>query len=177
MATYDRSTELRALDATKAGVRGLVLAGCTKLPRIFTLPPEDRILPPAAPSSTCNNIPVIDISSPDRKQVIEEVLRACNEWGFLQVVGHGVPRAVMDSMLDAVRAFHEGKGEEKARLYSREPDKAVKYQCNFDLYQSRVANWRDTLYCRMAPDPPTPEELPDSCRLGYSCFILALYFF
>lgn len=168
MATYDRSSELRALDATKAGVQGLVATGSTKLPRIFILPPEDRILPPSptAPSSTSNSIPVIDISSPDREQVIEEVLRASNEWGFLQVVGHGVPQAVMDSMLEGVLAFHEGKGEEKARLYSREPDKAVKYHCNFDLYQSRVANWRDTLYCRMAPDPATPEELPDSCRLG-----------
>ncbi|KAJ4812266.1 2-oxoglutarate (2OG) and Fe(II)-dependent oxygenase superfamily protein [Rhynchospora pubera] len=178
MATYDRTAELHALDATKTGVQGLVASGCTSLPRIFIVPPEDRIpLLPALPTSAFNSIPVVDISSPNKKQVVEEVLRASSEWGFLQVVGHGVPQAVMDSMLDAVRAFHEGKYEEKARLYSREPEKVVKYHCNFDLYQSKVTNWRDTLYCRMAPDPPTPEELPDSCRdtlLKYSTHVMEL---
>ncbi|KAK8548617.1 hypothetical protein V6N12_061527, partial [Hibiscus sabdariffa] len=26
------------------------------------------------------------------------------------------------------------------------------------------ANWRDSVYCKMAPDPPTPEELPEPFR-------------
>ncbi|KAE8790807.1 1-aminocyclopropane-1-carboxylate oxidase-1-like protein [Hordeum vulgare] len=73
----------------------------------------------------------------------------------------------MAAATDAARGFHEadgGEGSDKARLYSREPGKAVKYHCNFDLYQSPVANWRDTLYLRMAPDPPDRGDLPDSCR-------------
>ena len=32
---YDRESKLRALDETKAGVKGLVDAGIEKLPRIF----------------------------------------------------------------------------------------------------------------------------------------------
>uniref|UniRef100_A0A0A8ZFW9 Fe2OG dioxygenase domain-containing protein n=1 Tax=Arundo donax TaxID=35708 RepID=A0A0A8ZFW9_ARUDO len=73
----------------------------------------------------------------------------------------------MAAAVAAVREFHDadgGEGSEKARLYSREPGKAVKYYCNFDLYQSPVANWRDTLYLRMAPDPPDADELPENCR-------------
>ncbi|CAN6247630.1 unnamed protein product [Urochloa humidicola] len=73
----------------------------------------------------------------------------------------------MAAAVAAMRAFHEaggGEGSDKARLYSREPGKAVKYHCNFDLYQSPVANWRDTLYLRMAPDPPAADELPEICR-------------
>ncbi|KAF8752680.1 hypothetical protein HU200_011920 [Digitaria exilis] len=73
----------------------------------------------------------------------------------------------MASAMAAARAFHEadsGEGSDKARLYSREPGKAIKYHCNFDLYQSPVANWRDTLYLRMAPDPPASNDLPESCR-------------
>ncbi|KAG6393140.1 hypothetical protein SASPL_147375 [Salvia splendens] len=35
---------------------------------------------------------------------------------------------------------------------------------NFDLYTNVVANWRDSLYLIMAPDPPTPQELPQVFR-------------
>nr|CAD1837134.1 unnamed protein product [Ananas comosus var. bracteatus] len=173
-ASYDRLADLRALDATKSGVRGLVAA----VNRVFLLPPGDRIPtpPPREPQpQPLSTVPVVDLSRRgERGEAVGAVRRASAEWGFFQVVGHGVPQAATASVLKAVAAFHEeeeGGGEDgrhaKARLYSREPRQAVKYHCNFDLYQSRVANWRDTLYCRMAPDPPTPDDLPGSC--SYLC--------
>uniref|UniRef100_M1BFW4 Desacetoxyvindoline 4-hydroxylase n=1 Tax=Solanum tuberosum TaxID=4113 RepID=M1BFW4_SOLTU len=44
--------------------------------------------------------------------------------------------------------------------------KKVVHSCNFDLYSPSVpaANWRDTLSCMMAPNPPSPEEFPTACR-------------
>ena len=93
--------------------------------------------------------------------------RAAAEWGFFMVTGHGVPEEVAAAALGAARAFHDadgGEGSEKVRLYTRDPAKAVKYNCNFDLYQSSVANWRDTLYFRVAPDPPADDEMPENCR-------------
>ncbi|KAE8767519.1 1-aminocyclopropane-1-carboxylate oxidase1 [Hordeum vulgare] len=170
-AAYDRTADLRALDATRSGVRGLVASGVTHLPRIFRVS-DDAHQPPQAPSqeprsSPAASVPVIDLSGADRAAVLAAVRRAAAEWGFFQVTGHGVPEAAMAAATDAVRGFHEapgGEGSDKARLYSREPARAVKYHCNFDLYQSPVANWRDTLYLRMAPDPPDAGELPDSCR-------------
>uniref|UniRef100_A0A0D3FSQ1 Uncharacterized protein n=1 Tax=Oryza barthii TaxID=65489 RepID=A0A0D3FSQ1_9ORYZ len=56
------------------------------------------------------------------------------------------------------------EGSDKARLYSRDPARAAKYNCNFDLYQSPAANWRDMLYLRTAPDPPPAGDLPEYCR-------------
>ncbi|XP_072958312.1 1-aminocyclopropane-1-carboxylate oxidase homolog 1-like [Typha angustifolia] len=163
-ADYDRTADLRALDATRAGVRGLVAAGIAELPRIFLLPPGERVDAEAAGGGGTLEIPVVDLGG-DREQAVEAVRRAGEQWGFFQVVGHAVPTLSIEAAAAAVRGFHEGEREEvKRRLYSREPGRAVKYHCNFDLYQSRVANWRDTLYCRMAPDPPAPDELPDSCR-------------
>ncbi|XP_024958546.2 1-aminocyclopropane-1-carboxylate oxidase homolog 1-like [Citrus sinensis] len=38
------------------------------------------------------------------------------------------------------------------------------YNTNFYFYQAPAANWRDFLYCVMAPRPPNPEELPAVCR-------------
>ncbi|KAM7462959.1 hypothetical protein LguiA_031080 [Lonicera macranthoides] len=37
---YDRTSELKAFDETKAGVKGLVDAGITQVPRIFHQPPN-----------------------------------------------------------------------------------------------------------------------------------------
>jgi hypothetical protein len=164
--TYDRTAELRALDATLAGVRGLVASGAAYVPRIFRLPDPEEQLPQAPQEPPLATVPVIDLSA-DRAAVVEAVGRAAAEWGFFQVTGHGVLEETMTAAIAAVRAFHEadgGEGSDKARLYSREPGKAIKYHCNFDLYQSPVANWRDTLYLRMAPDPPAADELPESCR-------------
>ncbi|KAF7013123.1 hypothetical protein CFC21_027240 [Triticum aestivum] len=168
--SFDRAAELRALDATYAGVRGLVASGVTHVPLIFRVPdqhhepPQDDIVfanqEPAA-------IPVIDLACADHAAIVAAVRRAAEEWGFFEVMGHGVPEVAMTAAMDAVRAFHEtdgGEGSDKAGLYSREPARAVKYHCNFDLYQSPVANWRDTLYLRMAPNQPEADDLPDSCR-------------
>ncbi|EAZ29919.1 hypothetical protein OsJ_13972 [Oryza sativa Japonica Group] len=127
-------------------------------------PPEATA--PSSAATTTTTVPVIDISG-SRAAVVDAVRRAAAEWGFFQVTGHGVPLAAMDAAAGAARAFHEsggGEGSDKARLYSREPGRAVKYHCNFDLYQSPVANWRDTLYLRMAPDPPPAADLPEICR-------------
>ncbi|XP_044964496.1 1-aminocyclopropane-1-carboxylate oxidase homolog 1-like [Hordeum vulgare subsp. vulgare] len=171
-AAYDRTAELRALDDTYAGVRGLVASGVTHVPRIFRVPdqhhqpPQDATVPVRAGQEPAA-IPIIDLRCGDHAAVVAAIRQAAAEWGFFKVIGHGVPEAAMAMAMDAVRAFHEadgGEGSDKARLYSREPARAVKYHCNFDLYQSPVANWRDTLYLRMAPTPPDAGDLPDNCR-------------
>ena len=51
-SAYDRAAELRALDATLAGVRGLVASGVTHVPRIFRrLPDEDAVHGPPVSSA------------------------------------------------------------------------------------------------------------------------------
>ncbi|CAL5018121.1 unnamed protein product [Urochloa decumbens] len=171
-AGYDRTAELRALDATLAGVRGLVASGATRVPRIFRVPDPEQ--PPPQPSAPGQQealqpprIPTVDLSAADREAVVAAVRRAAAEWGLFLVTGHGVPAEVAAAALGAARAFHDaggGEGTEKARLYTRDPARAVKYNCNFDLYESSVANWRDTLYLRIAPDPPADGEMPANCR-------------
>lgn len=52
----------------------------------------------------------------------------------------------------------------KKEYYSRDSSRKVYFNSNFDLFQAPVANWRDTLFCLMAPEPPSPEEIPLACR-------------
>ncbi|KAG2570496.1 1-aminocyclopropane-1-carboxylate oxidase homolog 1-like isoform X1 [Panicum virgatum] len=168
-AAYDHVAELRALDATFAGVRGLVASGATRVPRIFrrVADPEQPTRRPSAPGQRPPCIPTVDLAAADHEAVVAAVRRAAAEWGLFLVTGHGVPGEVAAAALGAARAFHDadgGEGSEKARLYTRDLAKAVKYNCNFDLYESSVANWRDTLYLRIAPNPPADGEMPENCR-------------
>ncbi|KAF3456510.1 hypothetical protein FNV43_RR01162 [Rhamnella rubrinervis] len=61
MAEYDRASELKAFDETKAGAKGLVDAGDTQIPRIFYRPPEENHLRESSAGQTKFSIPVIDL--------------------------------------------------------------------------------------------------------------------
>ena len=169
---YDRFQELKSFDESKAGVKGLVDAGITKIPRIFIRPPEDLAGDghyPGNPTNTQITIPVIDLSDivSGRADKVSGVRRAAEEVGFFQVVNHGIAERVLEGMLEAARGFHELSKEVKTDYYTRELMRKVKYGSNFDLYESRFANWRDTLFCVMGPEPLDPQELPLVCRYSF----------
>ncbi|WCJ23999.1 2-oxoglutarate (2OG) and Fe(II)-dependent oxygenase superfamily protein [Euphorbia peplus] len=168
---YNRKNELIAFDDTKLGVKGLVDAGITQIPRIFHRPSDHIISPTTCPAATHTNLsfPVIDLSgigkSPTpRKEVVEKVRKASETWGFFQVINHGIPVNILEEMKEGVRRFHEQDSKTKMELYTRDFTKKVGFNSNFDLYSAPSTNWRDTLLVQSSPDPPNPEELPNICR-------------
>ncbi|KAM3207217.1 hypothetical protein ACQJBY_062435 [Aegilops geniculata] len=166
----DRRRAIQAFDDTKAGVKGLVDAGVTAVPAIFHHPPDSLPLnaPPQPHHEHRFNIPVIDLAvlgTPSgRASVVGAVRAAAETVGFFQVVNHGVPEAAMSEMLAAVRRFNEEPAEARAPYYSRDHGRRVRYTSNFDLFQSPAANWRDSIYIDMAPEPPAPQEIPSALR-------------
>ncbi|GMI72034.1 hypothetical protein like AT1G06620 [Hibiscus trionum] len=158
---YDRASELKAFDETKAGVKGLVDAGIKQVPRMFHQPRDDY----SVSCGTQYNIPIIDLEGvkqnrTTRKEIVENVRNASKTWGFFQVLNHGIPMNVMEEMKDGAHRFFEQDVETKSWFFSRDYTKRVVYNSNFDLYSAPAAKWRDTVVCSMAPDPPKPEELP-----------------
>ncbi|XP_042503179.1 1-aminocyclopropane-1-carboxylate oxidase homolog 1-like [Macadamia integrifolia] len=179
-STYNRTTDLKEFDETKAGVKGLVDSGVVKVPRIF-FNPSDVHLPlheaesiqSQSHAQTQLSFPIIDLQecitdtkdSSRRKELIDQVRKASETWGFFQVVNHGIPTSVLEEMLQGVRRFFEQDIELKKPLYSRDTTgKRVLHSSNFSLYVSPSANWRDSLYCLMSPPPFNPDELPSVCR-------------
>ncbi|VAI40794.1 unnamed protein product [Triticum turgidum subsp. durum] len=166
---HERLRALKAFDGTKAGVKGLVDAGVTTIPAIFHHPPESLA---DAPHHHRGHhqfaIPVIDLAGlgtpSERASVVGAMKAAAATVGFFQVTNHGVPESAMSKVLAAVRRFNEEPAEAKAPYYSRDPKRRARYQCNFDLFRSPAASWRDTLYMEMAPEPPPPEQIPPACR-------------
>ncbi|RZC48563.1 hypothetical protein C5167_016989 [Papaver somniferum] len=166
---YDRMKELKAFDDTKAGVKGLVDAGVKNIPRIFHRQSmsinHDKSNDDSFESHI--RIPTIDLGgkkiyeAEHRKLIIDQIRDASEKWGFFQVVNHGVPVSVMDKMIDQVRVFHEQPSEVRAVYYERDyTKKQSAYVSNFDLFQAPTANWRDTYFCRIAPDLVDPEAIP-----------------
>ncbi|KAL3507679.1 hypothetical protein ACH5RR_033061 [Cinchona calisaya] len=178
---YDRITELKAFDETKAGVKGLVDAGITKVPRMFYSFP-DKSVKESDNREVETSIPVVALDDIDgdpirRKKVVEIVREASEKWGFFQVVNHSIPVEVLDEMLDGVRKFYDQHAEVKKQWYTRDGSETVVYNSNFDLFSAPSANWRDTTYVNMAPRPPNADELPEACRdilIKYSEYIKKL---
>ncbi|KAM7466978.1 hypothetical protein LguiB_014540 [Lonicera macranthoides] len=180
-SNYDRVSELKAFDETKAGVKGLVDAGIQKIPQIFIQPP-DILAKNANIKNTHFIIPVINLESIDKdpshhKEVIDKLRYASETYGFFQVVNHGIPVSVLGEMLNGARRFYEQDTEVKKQFYTRDMTRKVVYNTNFDLYNAPAANWRDTFLCFMAPYPPNPEELPAACsdiQIEYSKQVMRL---
>ena len=75
---------------------------------------------PVAPRGTLGGVPVIDLAAP-RETVVSAIAEACRDWGFFQVVGHGVAPAEVERVLAAARAFFALPREAKRRhLRSRD---------------------------------------------------------
>ncbi|XP_022739837.1 1-aminocyclopropane-1-carboxylate oxidase homolog isoform X3 [Durio zibethinus] len=178
---YDRTKELKEFDDTKAGVKGLVDAGIVSIPRMFIRPAEELAVEELNSCQTNIKVPIIDLSKIQddsrRKEIVDEVRIASAEWGFFQVINHGIPLSVLDEMIDGVRMFNEQDLELKKEFYTREVTKKVRFNSNYDLYTSLTADWRDTLNLSFLDSDPDPEEMPAVCRkstLEYTKYIRRL---
>ncbi|RYR56218.1 hypothetical protein Ahy_A05g021973 [Arachis hypogaea] len=135
--SYDRNKELKLLDETKAGVKGLVDAGLTKLPKIF-VHDGHKVNISSSSSATNVSIPVIDLGSlheegNSRHEIIQKVKDAGEKWGFFQVVNRDFPPCVLDEMLVGCVDF-------------------------------MTKMLRDTFSCLLAPGPIDRHQLPSICR-------------
>ncbi|KAK7324353.1 hypothetical protein VNO77_27886 [Canavalia gladiata] len=177
----DRLSELKAFNDTKAGVKGLVDEGVTKIPSLFHHPP-DKFVKASNLGNTEHTIPVIDLAKlgedpSTRQEVIGRIREASETWGFFQVINHGIPVGVLNELIDGVCRFYEQDTEVKKELYTRDQMKPFVYNSNYDLYSSPALNWRDTFMCYLAPNPPKPEDLPAVCRdilLEYGTYVMKL---
>ncbi|KAJ1409336.1 Oxoglutarate/iron-dependent dioxygenase [Sesbania bispinosa] len=164
----ERERQLKAFDDTKAGVKGLVDAAISKIPQIFVTSTSGEISSKTSPSHFHFQIPTIDLKLENleqrQKHIIDKVRVASETCGFFQVVNHGIPKEVLDEMIEGVRRFHEQPHDVKKEYYSRDFSRKVRFNSNFDLYQSKAANWRDSIFFSMAPESPKPEEFPTTCR-------------
>ncbi|XP_004292203.1 PREDICTED: hyoscyamine 6-dioxygenase-like isoform X3 [Fragaria vesca subsp. vesca] len=101
------------------------------VPESFILPPETR--PGNAQVSVMEDIPVIDFQQlgTDRPQLIKQIIDAAQEFGFFQLINHGVPENLLHDILDVANEFFELPSIDKASFCPGE--------------KGKVHNWREKL--------------------------------
>ncbi|XP_024968710.1 hyoscyamine 6-dioxygenase-like [Cynara cardunculus var. scolymus] len=128
----------------------LLSSWCTtvkSLPQNYVFPedvrPGNQIVP------IFNNCPVIDLEkavSGDRNDVIQQILKACQDCGFFQVINHGVCEDLIDDTMGIVKEFFNMPNEDKVSLYSLDPQKSCRlYTSSFGYARESIHLWRDAL--------------------------------
>lgn len=137
----------------------------------FILPPEHR---PKLGTIEAQNIPLIDLSplnspthSDSLQALVAEIGNACQNWGFFQVINHGVPSKCRQKIESASRKFFCLPKEEKKALSRDETNPYGYYDTE---HTKNVRDWKEILECT-ARDPvilPASHLLHDTELMNFS---------
>ncbi|KAL2510813.1 2-oxoglutarate (2OG) and Fe(II)-dependent oxygenase superfamily protein [Abeliophyllum distichum] len=83
------------------------------VPLSHTFPPENR--PGKLPFPTCSAIPIINLSNPERLDTVQKIIKASLNFGFFQVINHGVSECVSTEALNVLKELFNMPGEEISR--------------------------------------------------------------
>ncbi|XP_074304654.1 1-aminocyclopropane-1-carboxylate oxidase homolog 1-like [Silene latifolia] len=170
-----REEELIKLEKTKTGVKGLVDSGITKVPDIFIYPKEHQQDASAETCKTRLQIPVIDLADWEegdrRSRVVGEILEASRTWGMFELINHGLPKEVIQRLLDCVQEFNEQPVELKSEFYSRDEASMVQYRLSLHrVFQTAL--WKDTITCHFEKGfIEEGQVLPSVCRKPMSDYL------
>ncbi|KAK7267376.1 hypothetical protein RIF29_20048 [Crotalaria pallida] len=96
-----------------------------------------------------SNIPVIDLSEAekgDRTNTIQKIIKAAEEFGFFQVINHGVSLNIMDETRSVFKELFQMPVEYKQTLCTGDPLSPCKMCTSSILYATKkVQLWRDIL--------------------------------
>ncbi|PIN17392.1 Iron/ascorbate family oxidoreductase [Handroanthus impetiginosus] len=125
----------------------------------FILPARDR--PMLSEVLTSISVPVIDLYEP-QSSVVKKISKACEEFGFFQIIKHDVPKELYQRMMAAVKDFFKLPPEERSHLYSDDRTKPLRV-LNYYLEvegESRVTMWTETLAHPWHPSDDFAHFLP-----------------
>lgn len=153
------------------GIKELVDAGLECVPPSYIRPPHQR--PDLSQVSFSDHLPLIDLTSlqdaqscaTSHLQLIQNIRLACQNWGFFQIINHGVPSSVVRDMQEAIASFFEQPAEDRMRFYSEDTSKEVAYATSFNRSHETIHEWKDSLRLRYAPGRFNGfKEAPANCR-------------
>ncbi|KAM3296986.1 hypothetical protein ACQJBY_039058 [Aegilops geniculata] len=128
------------------------------VPDRYVFPPDKRPALLSDDHSPDVAFPVIDLHGGDlsasdsrRHQVAAEIIRAGKEFGFFQVVNHGVEEGVVRGFREAAAGFFAMPAEEKLPYCSYDMSKRFRLASSTSYDRGETRYWRDYIKFRCFP--------------------------
>ncbi|MED6130972.1 Jasmonate-induced oxygenase 2 [Stylosanthes scabra] len=103
------------------------------------------------------NIPVIDLQhlysgedSALQEETLRRVAEACQDWGFFQVVNHGISHELMRKVRELWREFFDQPYEVKEE-YANSPDTYEGYGSRLGVNKGAILDWSDYFFLHYMP--------------------------
>ncbi|XAR66643.1 Codeine 3-O-demethylase [Bertholletia excelsa] len=100
------------------------------------------------------SVPVIDLrsllSGDQMETELERLHSACREWGFFQVVNHGVSSSLLEEFKREITEFFRLPMEEKQKLW-QQPDNHEGFGQLFVVSEEQKLDWSDMFYITTLP--------------------------
>ncbi|KAK2437837.1 protein SRG1 [Trifolium repens] len=135
-------------------VQELAKEPLTQVPDRYVLPDQKTVV--LSNNTSLPQIPVIDFSkllSQDlnlKNHELEKLHCACKEWGFFQLVNHGISTSLVENMKTDTKTLFELSKEEKNKLWQREGEIEGFGQA-FILSEKQKLEWADTFFLNTLP--------------------------
>ncbi|KAE9590526.1 hypothetical protein Lal_00023453 [Lupinus albus] len=147
------------------GVKGIVDSGLLEVPERYIQPLHEQI---NKLDSRTHDVPPIDLSKlngPEHEQVVDQIVSAAETLGFFQVVNHGVPVKLLESLKDAAHSFFSLPPEKKAiYLTGLSPSPLVKYGTSFVPEKEKALEWKDYISMVYSNDEDALQYWPNQCK-------------
>ncbi|XP_004500496.1 jasmonate-induced oxygenase 2-like [Cicer arietinum] len=148
--------------------------GCKdSIPERYIKPPIDRPFVQNSCYDGINNIPIIDLGGLNgddldvRGSILKKISEACREWGFFQIVNHGVSHDLMDKARETWREFFHLPMEVKQQ-YANSPKTYEGYGSRLGIEKGAILDWSDYYFLHYSPfslkDYNKWPSSPPSCR-------------
>ncbi|XP_042947662.1 2-oxoglutarate-dependent dioxygenase 19-like isoform X1 [Carya illinoinensis] len=115
----------------------------------FFTPNNDIHLPVVSDELYEDSIPTIDFSlltsgTPEqRSKIVNDLGKACRDWGFFVVINHGVPESLMKVMIETCGEFFKLSEEEKQEYAGKDILDPIFYGTSINGAATQVLFWRD----------------------------------
>lgn len=134
-------------------VQSLSESGMPVIPERYVKPVSER--PKLEITVGEVNIPVIDLSGlygdrQTRFSTLNKISVACREWGFFQIVNHGVRPELMNDAREAWRQFFHLPVEEK-QVYANSPRTYEGYGSRLGVQKGAILDWNDYFFLHYLP--------------------------
>ncbi|XP_057782165.1 bi-functional coumaroyl CoA and feruloyl CoA ortho-hydroxylase F6H2-2-1-like [Salvia miltiorrhiza] len=142
--TWKREDLIDFLIKKGNGIKGLSELKLAKIPDDFIQPPHQRLSHTKV--ATQHSIPIIDVSNWDDPRVSQSICAAAADWGFFQIINHGIPIGVLQDVKNATHDFFNLPVAERSKyLKENSPTPSIVLKTSFSHSVDKVLEWKDSL--------------------------------